>query len=93
MGDDVVESINENIKSGLEKIFSGDIKLGNARTAGLGKCTILESGYVEKRPYSEYMITGNKENECYMLLLSNMTMRNNIGELCGIDIKQLEKKN
>lgn len=86
------ESINENIKSGLEKIFSGDIKLGNARTAGLGKCTILESGYVEKRPYSEYMITGNKENECYMLLLSNMTMRNNIGELCGIDIKQLEKK-
>lgn len=70
---------------------NGSLILGNARSQGLGKCIIDE---VEESglPYAEYAMDGEAEGSVYMLLLSDMAMRDELGENVGIDIEALKKK-
>ena len=68
--------------------------IGNARTGGLGKCKVLSCDYTDGDcfvPYEEYLPEGDLTEGCYMMLLSNTTMRDSKGELCGLDCKQLEE--
>lgn len=80
------------IEAILPNIVRGTIVLGNARTAGHGKCIIKSTGFIDNIPYEKYIPKSDQEQEAYMMLLSPMTMRNEQGEYCGIDIMQLEKK-
>ena len=38
----------------LEEVFSSDMILGNGRTAGLGKCRVLQKEVIEKLPFDVY---------------------------------------
>ena len=76
----------------IRSVFESGIVLGNARSAGLGKCEVLFCEQVKELPYASYLPEEGEKNSCYMLLLSNTAMRRNNGELCGIDIIQLEEK-
>lgn len=80
------------LRDRIKKVFSQDFAIGNARSQGLGKCKIISCGYTDRLPYQDYLPTENQEKECYMLLLSNMAMRGENGELCGLDCGKLEEK-
>lgn len=84
---------DETLGNMIKEALKGTISIGNARSAGFGKCEILECDYLNENeiPYSEYMPEQNQENRCYMMLLSNMAMRNETGEICGMDMKALEE--
>lgn len=76
----------------IKKVFSGDFMLGNARSAGLGKCRVICCEDIDRMPYEEYLPAKDQENECYMMLLSNTVMRDENGELCGLDCRKLGEK-
>lgn len=85
------EKLKERIKKILDN--SNIIFIGNARSAGFGKCEIVECDYVSNLPYEQYLPNNDLQGCCYMMLLSNTAMRNeHTGELCGLDTKQLAKK-
>lgn len=76
----------------IKKVFAGDFMLGNARSAGLGKCRVISCEYIDRMPYEEYLPAKDQENECYMMLLSNTVMRDENGELCGLNYRKLGEK-
>ena len=72
------------------------IVLGNTRSAGLGKCRIVNTEVINGIPY-----LGNgfsAENEVYLILASDLIFRSPDGEPCGFDLenvafrKELEEK-
>lgn len=85
---------DDKLKKMLEEIFKGEVYLGNGRSQGLGKCKVTESGMdqVKAFPYEEYSVKAEQKEEVYMMLLSNMVMRNQHGEYCGLDLKWLQNK-
>lgn len=83
---------DESLRDRIRNVFSGDFVVGNARSAGLGKCRMLYCEDTDKIPYEEYLPDGDLEKECYMMLLSNTVMRNAEGELCGLDCDSLARK-
>jgi hypothetical protein len=82
------EALGEQIKA----LFSQELILGNARSAGYGKCKVLECSYVDAIPYESYLPGKDQMGECYMLLLSDTVMRAESGEYCGLDLRKLEEK-
>lgn len=60
------------------------VTLGNARSAGFGKCEV-EIQETDTLPYEEYLPDHDLEDSCYMMMLSGTAMRNEYGEICGID--------
>lgn len=65
------------------------IKIGNDRSTGLGKCKMFISEEYSTIPYCTESY--ETKNSCYMVLLSDTTMRNQDGEYCGLDEKKLEQ--
>lgn len=82
----------EELTEDIREVFTQDVIIGNARSAGLGKCQVLSCEYIDGLPYKEYLPTKEQEGACYMLLLSNTTMRSAAGELCGINLQKLQQK-
>lgn len=80
------------LKDRIRDVFREDFVVGNARSAGLGKCRVISCEYVDRLPYEDYLPAADQEKECYMLLLSNTVMRDQNGELCGLDRSKLEEK-
>lgn len=76
----------------IRNVFARDFVLGNARSAGLGKCRVICCEYMDRTPYEEYLPADDLEQECYMMLLSNTVMRDENGELCGLDCRKLGEK-
>lgn len=76
----------------IRNVFARDFVVGNARSAGLGKCHVMHCEYTVRLPYEEYLTDGNLEEKCYMMLLSNTVMRDANGELCGLDCNSLAEK-
>ena len=79
----------------MKDIFSEKVILGNGRSAGLGKCRVINCDYSDTIPYAKYMADTDQENECYMMLVSNLIMRDQKGEICGFSeemLKKLEEK-
>lgn len=81
----------ETVKDRIKAVFAGDIIVGNGRSAGLGKCRVESCDYVEELPYGEYLADKDLPGSCYMMLLSNTVMRDENGELCGLDLEKLGK--
>ena len=82
---------NPELKKQIAAVFRGQVIIGSSRSAGLGKCEVLHCEEVSRVPYGEYL-PEKEEGHCYMLLLSNTAMRKGNGELCGIDVVQLQEK-
>ncbi len=84
---------DESIIPELKKVFEKELILGNARSAGYGKCSLISGLKEAKIPYDQYRVENDLTGCCYMLLLSDMAMRNCIsGEYSGLDIKTLENR-
>lgn len=81
----------QELEEKLKAIFQGTIVLGNARSAGLGKCNVVSCEIVDRIPYAEYL-PKEQNGYCYMMLLSNTAMRNQNGEICGIDCEKLQER-
>lgn len=82
---------NEDMLKDVKEAFTGQVILGNARSAGLGKCQVLECEVTDRTPYEEYLPGEDVKDAVYMVLLSAGTMRNEDGEYCGLDLKALEE--
>lgn len=76
------------IKTVLEQNY---LLIGNARFAGMGKCEIVNVEVTEKIPYENYSIQEEKEQDCYLYLVSNTVMCRENGEPAGLDIPTLQK--
>ncbi len=83
---------DEAVKERIKDVFAGDILVGNGRSAGLGRCKVLSCEYTERLPYQEYLADTDQPDSCYMMLLSNTVMRDETGELCGLNLKKLEEQ-
>ena len=66
------------------------IRLGNARTSGMGACRIVKADRMNELPWQKEVFEA--ESYCYMMLLSDTTMRNNKGEICGLDLEVLKDR-
>lgn len=93
---DEIESQDNTVTAGelankIKSVFSGQIMLGNARSAGMGKCMVEDCDFYENIPYSEYQEFPPISGKCYMMLLSNAVMRDVYGEYCGLDKNALER--
>ena len=84
--------VDESVAEFVKGVFGERIYIGNARTSGIGRCDVIETSSSKSLPYEEYLSEGSIENECYLYLLSDMTMRSEEGEYVGIDTKVLEEK-
>lgn len=85
------EALIERIKS----VLHDEIILGNARSSGFGKCEMIDCEITDELPYQSFVADTDQVGECYLLLLSNTTLRNQQGELCGFNedtLAALEKK-
>lgn len=71
-------------------------RLGSSRSAGYGKVKVDKVDYLKENdyPFSSLSVTGKEisGNVVYMMLLSPLTMRNEYGEICGINEKTIEEK-
>ena len=76
----------------IEILNSTEIRLGSDKSSGYGKCKIFNISIEDKPQFNKYSVTNDNINFVYMLLLSNMSMINEDGEICGIDEKLLSKK-
>lgn len=79
------------LEEAVKGVFTGDIILGNARSAGFGRCRVLKAEYVDRLPYGGLLPGEGQEGSCYMLLLSNLAMRDGNGEPCGLNVEELER--
>ena len=78
--------VNDLVMSTLEE--GKTIRIGNARSAGMGLCRVVESEKTDMLPWQEKGFRA--EGSCYMMLLSDTAMRNEKGENCGLDLNSLE---
>lgn len=83
---------SQRITERLKDIFNAPVTVGNARSAGLGKCSSVTDDQWIGLPYADIMPTEDLTGECYLYLLSDTVMRNAFGEYCGLDLESLEKK-
>ena len=83
---------DESVKDTIEEVFKNDITIGNAKSQAMGRCIVEENNFVDDSniPYSNYAVDKSVEKECYMMILSNTAMRNDLGEYVGIDLEKLK---
>lgn len=84
------EKMQEPIQAVLGGKADKKVRIGNHRTAGYGMCRIRMQ---EERDYFPYQMYGTQEDQtegCYLLLLSDMAMRREDGEIAGLDLEYLQ---
>ena len=87
-----IASEDRDLLETISSIIGEKIYLGNARGAGMGTCTVLSKDISENIPFEEDAIKADKENECYMMLLSPTAMRDKNGEPTGLDLGILQDR-
>lgn len=85
------DSVEEKIIEKIKHVFSGVIYLGSNRSSGYGACACVEPEVKKGIPYA-WLRTKADRNRFYLVLLSNMTMRNRYGQICGLDLDILAEK-
>ena len=81
------ESLAALIKTVLEK---APISIGNSRSAGYGTCEIVKVSLEKTPSYYDYTQKEDVRQNCYLYLMSDTVMRNEEGELTGLDLPTLE---
>jgi len=85
-----IASDEKGILEEIKGVLGDSILIGNARTSGYGKCRLELSGVDENNPYAHYQTSGGLEGEAYLFLLSDTVMKDDAGEYCGLNLKELE---
>lgn len=80
----------------IESLFkrkqqNDSLYIGNTRSSGFGKCRIRSVMTTEQMPYDSYANDEALSGETYLLLLSPTVMRNDFGEICGLNLPELER--
>ena len=87
------DSAYDEIKSLLD---NGTLIIGNSRSSGTGKCSVYDVVETEQEseiiPQYDRLPKSDVKNTVYMYLFSDLVMRNENGEYCGINICDLERK-
>ncbi|MCD8109616.1 MAG: RAMP superfamily CRISPR-associated protein [Clostridiales bacterium] len=87
------DELCEKIQKVLERMKEEDsLILGGNRSFGYGKCRILSVERTGELPYNAYAVQKDVSDQVYMVLLSNTTMINEIGENAGVDEGILGRK-
>ena len=87
------DTVPEKLIDAIKNIFDDQIiYLGNARSNGYGQCKVNKVELKDQPNFSIYSTNEDMSNECYMILLSNTTMRNDFGEICGLNLNELEQQ-
>lgn len=87
-----IASEDRDLLESVSDIIRDRIYLGNARGAGMGICTVISREISEKIPFEEAAIRDDRENECYIMLLSPTAMRDENGEPTGLDLRSLQDR-
>ncbi len=88
----IIINDNEKLANEILEIFKNkSIYLGGFLSHGFGKCECISSDIINKMPYEEYRVK-ESNNVMKMLLLSDTSMINELGEPCGLDIEYLKDK-
>lgn len=85
------DSIEEETVTAVREVFSDYFYIGNSRYSGYGRCRCVREEIKNGIPYRE-LRSKRDRSRFYMVLLSNMSMRNNYGELAGLDLDVLAKR-
>lgn len=85
---------DDSLSEPISSVFSHTVWLGADRFEGFGKCAVTRLECVDApRWEAAYGYSGNTTNErLYLLAVSPLTMRNEMGEPCGLDTTALAKK-
>ena len=85
------EDIEEELILLIAQVFHGIIYMGNKRSAGYGACICISTEIKEGMPYEKLR---NKQisDTFFLVLLSDMVMVNEYGEMAGLYIPELEKE-
>lgn len=84
-----IKEDEEALIASIQSVFGEEILLGNARSSGFGKCRIISCELTDSLPYQSFMAEADQTENCYMMLLSNTSLRNQKGEICGFDEEML----
>ena len=76
--------------------IGNEIVIGHGRYLGYGKCRVWDLKIVSDKerkniPYENYIPETDQKEDIYMILLSHSVMKDDMGEVCGINIEELEK--
>ncbi len=85
------DSIADEVVMAVRQVFSDSFYIGNSRYSGYGRCRCVRAEIERGIPYGELRIQRDR-SRFYMVLLSNMSMRNSWGELAGLDLEILSKR-
>lgn len=85
------DSIEDEVVMAVRQVFSDSFYIGNSRYSGYGMCRCVRAEIERGIPYSE-LRNRRDRSRFYMVLLSNMAMRNACGELAGLDLYILSKR-
>lgn len=89
LNDDVPQELMDAIK----EIFDDQkIYLGNARSNGYGQCKVEKVEFNDQPNFPASTTNQDMSKECYMILLSHTTMRNSEGEICGLNLNELQQQ-
>lgn len=82
------DSVTEDMIQKIQGVFSDVVYVGNSRCSGYGACRCVKAEIQDGIPYAGLREKADR-NRFYLVLLSNMTMRNHCGQMTGIDLNTL----
>lgn len=85
------DSVEDETITVIREVFSDCFYIGNSRYSGYGKCRCVKAELEIGIPYGE-LRNRRDRSQFYMVLLSNMSMRNAYGELVGLDLDILANR-
>ena len=80
--------VDPELASAVENLLNGSVRIGNRRSGGYGTCQAECHELTKAIPYASVR-TQKDGKEFYLVLLSNLVMRSETGELCGLNLKEL----
>lgn len=85
------DDIDEELISLIEQVFHGIVYIGNKRSSGYGACRCIEINRKEGMPYGDVRKVQTSD-AFFLVLLSDMVMVNEYGEMAGLHLPELERE-
>ena len=87
----LADNVDPALAARVEELLSGSVHVGNRRSGGYGTCAAECMELKHTMPYAGVR-TQKNATEFYMVLLSNLVMRSEIGELTGLNLEELAER-
>lgn len=85
------DSVTEEIVQKIQRVFSNTVYMGNGRYNGYGACRCVKAEVRVGIPYAGLREKADR-SRFYLILLSNMTMRDPYGQMAGLNLEFLAEK-